>query len=369
MQTSHTFILKGWIPAESVEIFSKKLSNITSNYYVEFKDPEPEEEFPVALRNNGFVEPFEAVTDLYSTPNSRELDPNVYMAPFFATFFGIMLGDAGYGLILAIVAYLATRKIKLRGQTGKIVRLMVLCGISTVIWGAAFGSWFGDAATRWGIPPILFNPTEEPIKMLIFCFAMGVLHLFMGMGVQAYSNIRQGRILDAIFDQGLWYVFYIGLILLGVGAAAGYNGILQVGKVMSIAGAVGLILTQGRDKKNIIAKFFSGVLSLYNVTGFLGDVLSYSRLFALGLTTGVIGMVINQLGVMLGTSWIGWFFAILVFIGGHIFNTAINVLGSFVHTSRLQYIEFYGKFYEGGGKAFKPLSFVTKYNDIKQIQN
>ena len=366
MQTSYTFALKGWIPAESVETFSETLSKITSNYYVAFEDPDPEEEFPVALRNNAFVEPFEVVTDLYSTPNSRELDPNVYMAPFFATLFGIMLGDAGYGIILAIVAYLASRKLKLRGDTGKLVRLMVWAGISTAIWGAILGSWFGDLGTRLGIPTILFNPMDEPISMLLLCFGIGIIHLFAGMAVSGYRAIRSGQVLDAVFDVGLWLVFYLGLIMLGIGAVAALDGIFQVGKVLSIVGAIGLVLTQGRDKKNIIAKFLSGVLSLYNVSGFLSDVLSYSRLFALGLTTGVIGMVINQLSGMVGSSWISKFFTAIIFVFGHIFNIAINLLGSFVHSSRLHYIEFYGKFFEGGGKAFKPLTFATRYNDVKK---
>jgi len=367
-EMGHSFVLKGWIPAESTEIFEKSLSRITSNYYVEFEDPAPDEEFPVALRNSALVEPFETVTNLYSLPNCREIDPNKFMAPFYAMFFGIMLGDAAYGLILALVAYLATRKMKLRGEAGKLARLMVLCGISTIIWGALLGGWFGDLGTQLGIPTILFNPMEEPIKMLILCFSLGVLHVFAGMAVKAYIDIRQGNILNAVLDQGLWFVFYIGLILLGIGAAIGYDWLLQVGKIMAIGGAIGLILTQGRDKKNIIAKFFSGVLSLYNVTGFLSDVLSYSRLFALGLTTGVVGMVVNMLGGMLGTSWISWIFMAIIFAFGHLFNVAINVLGSFVHSSRLQYIEFYGKFYEGGGKAFKPLTFTTKYNIIKRGQ-
>ena len=139
----------------------------------------------------------------------------------------------------------------------------------------------------------------------------------------------------------------------------------QIGKVMTIVGAIGLILTQGRDKKNIFSKFFSGVLSLYDVTGFLSDVLSYSRLFALGLTTGVIGTVMNQLGAMVGAKWYGWIFAAAILIIGHGFNVVINLLGAFVHSSRLQYIEFYGKFFEGGGKSFKPLRLRTRYNEIK----
>ncbi len=278
-----------------------------------------------------------------------------------------MMGDAGYGIIMALATYWFLRKMKPKGDTKKLVGVIFIGSIFTIFWGAIFGGWFGNAGELFGIGPIWFNPSEEPIKMLALCFGLGVIHIFAGMGVKAYVNIREGRILDAIFDQGLWYVFYIGLGLwLGGGMANLGATLTQVGKIMSIVGAVGLILTQGRDKKNIFAKFFSGLLSLYDVTGFLSDVLSYSRLFALALTTGVIGTVMNQLGAMVGTSWYGWIIAAAILIGGHVFNIAINVLGTFVHTSRLQYIEFYGKFYEGGGKLFRPLGIRTKYTDVRK---
>lgn len=366
-KTHSTFVLKGWVPAEQSDEFVTTLGKEFKDIYIKLQDPDPDEDFPVALDNPPLVSPFEMVTNLYSTPNPRELDPNAAMAPFFAVFFGIMMGDAGYGLIMALGTYWFLRKMKPKDNTKKLVSVIFIGSIFTFIWGAIFGGWFGNAGELLGIPPLWFNPSAEPIKMLVFCFAMGVLHIFAGIGVNAYVNIRKGRILDAIFDQGLWYVFYIGLILWLAGGMAGLDPTFsQVGKIMTIVGAVGLVLTQGRDKDNIFAKFFSGLLSLYDVTGFLSDVLSYSRLFALALTTGVIGTVINQLGIMAGKTWYGWILAAAVLIGGHVFNIAINVLGAFVHTSRLQYIEFYGKFYQGGGRLFKPLGMRTKYRDIKK---
>lgn len=366
-RTRSTFILRGWVPAEQSEGLATTLRNEFKDIFIRLEDPAPDEDFPVALDNPPIVSPFEMVTDLYSTPNPRELDPNAVMAPFYAIFFGLMMGDAGYGLIMALGTYWFLKKMKPKDGTKKLVSVIFIGSIFTFIWGAIFGGWFGDAGELLGIPPIWFNPADEPIKMLVVCFAMGVIHVFTGIGVKAYSNIREGRITDAIFDQGLWYVFYSGLILWLAGGMAGLGpGASKVGKLMTIVGAIGLVLTQGREKDNIFAKFFAGLLSLYDVTGFLSDILSYSRLFALALTTGVIGTVINQLGIMAGTSWYGWIIAAAVLIGGHAFNIAINVLGAFVHTSRLQYIEFYGKFYEGGGRTFRPLGMRTKYRDIKR---
>lgn len=365
-ETQSTFLLRGWVPERYSKGFVSSLTEKFEDTYIELSDPEPDEDFPVALDNPSFVSPFEMVTDLYSTPNPRELDPNSVMAPFYAIFFGLMMGDAGYGLIMALGTYWFLKKLKPKGGTKKLVSVIFIGSIFTFIWGAIFGGWFGNAGELLGVNPIWFNPAEEPIKMLIVCFGLGIIHVFAGIGVKAYVNIKEGRILDAIFDQGLWYVFYIGLILWLAGGMAGLEPIFsKTGMIMSIVGGTGLVLTQGREKKNIFAKFFSGLLSLYDVTGFLSDILSYSRLFALALTTGVIGTVMNQLGLMVATSWYGWIIAMVIFAIGHTFNIAINVLGTFVHTSRLQYIEFYGKFYQGGGRSFKPLNMKTKYGDLK----
>jgi V/A-type H+-transporting ATPase subunit I len=327
--------------------------------YIHLEDPEPGESFPVALENPPLIQPFEVVTELYSTPDPRSIDPNPYMAPFFFIFFGIMMGDAGYGIIIAALSYFALRKLKLKGTGKKLVMLIMLGGISCVLWGSIFGGWFGNAGALLGLPALWFDPINEPLTMLLFCFALGLIQIFAGMGVKAYMNIRQGKIWDAVFDQGLWYVTIIGLVVM---AALSQT----VGQYMALAGAAGLVLTQGRHQKNIIKKLLSGLLSLYDITGYFSDMLSYSRLFALALSGGVIGTVINQLGLMAANSWIGWIIAAVVLAAGHGFNILISVLGAYVHTSRLQYIEFFGRFFESGGRAFRPLRIKTKFIDVYQ---
>jgi len=357
LQTGQAFVLKGWVPSHFAEALVSRIQGITSAVYIRLDDPEPDEPFPVAYDNPPLIQPFELITELYSTPHPRSIDPNPFVAPFFFIFFGIMMGDAGYGLIMASIAYLAIRKLNLKGMAKKLIMLVFLGGISTFLWGAVFGGWFGNAGQLLGLPPLWFEPAAQPIKMLIFCFALGLIQIFVGMGIQAYMSIRQGKIWDAIFDQGLWYITLIGLILMAI-------GLNTVGQYMALAGAVGLVLTQGRHQKNIIKRIFSGILGLYNITGYFSDMLSYSRLFALALSGGVIGTVINQLGLMAAKSWVGWIIAAVVLVIGHSFNMAMNILSAYVHSSRLQYIEFFGRFFEAGGHAFKPLRIKTKFVDV-----
>ncbi|MBM7582433.1 V/A-type H+-transporting ATPase subunit I [Caldicoprobacter guelmensis] len=357
LKTGQAFLLKGWIPSRYAEAFVSKMQSVTPAVYIRLEDPAPDELFPVAYDNPPLVQPFELVTELYSTPHPRSIDPNPFVAPFFFIFFGIMMGDAGYGIVIASVAYLAMRKLRLKGMGKKLGMLVFLGGISTFLWGAVFGGWFGNMGQLLGLPPLWFDPAGQPIKMLIFCFALGLIQIFVGMGIKAYMSIRQGKVWDAIFDQGFWYITLIGLVLMVT-----YSKV--VGQCMALAGAMGLVLTQGRHQKNIIKRLLSGLLSLYNITGYFSDMLSYSRLFALGLAGGVIGTVINQLGLMAAKSWIGWIIAIVVLVAGHSFNILINILGAYVHSSRLQYIEFFGRFFEAGGHAFKPLRIKTKFIDV-----
>jgi V/A-type H+-transporting ATPase subunit I len=192
-------------------------------------------------------------------------------------------------------------------------------------------------------------------------FGLGLIQIYTGIILSAYKNIRKGKIVDAFMDEGLWLVLLTGLVMMAFPNLAG------IAKYVTAAGAIGLVLTQGRSQKNILKKFMSGLLSLYNVTSYLSDVLSYSRLLALGLATGVIATVINTMARMLGVNIFGYIAMLLVLIGGHLFNVAVNALGAYVHSSRLQYIEFFGKFYEGGGKPFQPLRIDTKYVDLEDI--
>lgn len=355
VNTDKAFVMQGWVVEKDKELIQQELLKTDPDLYLEFTDPTEDDDIPTVLTNPRLVQPFEAVTDLYSKPSARGFDPNFLMAPFYFIFFGMMVSDAGYGIVVSILATAALLIMKPEGMMKKLMTLIAICGISTLIWGALFGGWFGVS-----LKPIWFNPLQEPMMMLIVCYAFGVIHIFTAMGIAAYMSIRRGDLFAAFFDQFVWMVLLISLPLLAVPQAA------PIAKWVAIAAALALILTQGRGQTTIIKKLLSGILSLYNITSYLSDVLSYSRLFALGLATSVIAMVINTVAGMMAGSFIGNIFMVVILIGGHIFNIAINVLGAYVHSSRLQYIEFFGKFYEAGGRQFKPLSYKTKYIKLKK---
>lgn len=367
MHTDKVDIVSGWIPSESREKLSDRLRRF--DCYCEYVEPDEDEDFPVKLKNSRIVEPFGAVTEMYSLPNPHSIDTNWAVGLFFFIFFGMMLSDAGYGLILTIGGLLGARYLDAGEGLKRIMRMIGISGISTMFWGVLYGSWFGDAVpivaeTFFGRSieiPMLIDPLNEPMKVLIISCVFGIVHLFAGMGIRAYIMIKRRDVPGAVFDVGLWYVFLIGLPLLLVPGTLG-----TVGKVMSVAGAVGLVLTQGRHKPTLTGKITSGVMSLYNVTSYFSDVLSYSRILALGLATGVIASVVNILASMAGNSIIGIILFIVVFVFGHLLNLAINALGAYVHSARLQYVEFFGKYYEGGGVKFNPLKIETKYVKVTE---
>ena len=353
LETQKTFFVEGWVRADKTDEVVKAVKEVTPAYDLNFVEPEEGEIPPTVMENGKFSRPYEFVTELYSRPKIGSLDPDFMMAPFHFIFFGMMLSDAGYGLVLTILLYVVLKLFKPQDSTGKLLTVIFFGGISTVIWGILFGGWFG---LEWR--PLLFAPMKEPLKMLALCFGLGALHLGTGMCMKMYLDVKRGNVWAAIFDELSWLVMFLGLFLMALLPS-------EIGKYLAILGAATIVFTGGREKKGIIAKFFGGLLTLYNISGYVSDLLSYSRLFALGLATGVIAMVINTIAKMLWeTGPVGIVVAVFVLVGGHIFNIIINVLGSFVHSSRLQYIEFFGKFYEAGGRAFTPLAIRTKYVDV-----
>lgn len=267
----------------------------------------------------------------------------------------------------------------------KSLRLFMYCGLSTLFWGVMFGGYFGDvinvvSRTFFGkevtIAPVWFAPLNEPMRLLIYSMLFGLIHLFAGLGAKGYMCIRDKRYLDFFCDVVLWFMMLIGLLIMLLPSEL-FVSISQMnivfppivntlGKVLAIAGAVGILLMSGRANKNPALRIALGAYDLYNITGWLSDILSYSRLLALGLATGVIASVVNQMGSMAGGGIFGAILFIIVFIIGHTFNLAINLLGAYVHTCRLQYVEFFGKFFEGGGIPFTPFKANTKYVDIKE---
>jgi V/A-type H+-transporting ATPase subunit I len=356
--TDKTFSVQAWLPEQYEDLVKSEVLKVTDTVYLEFRPPSEDEEMPVLLSNSKLVEPFEVITELYSLPDPRGIDPNIYMAPFYFIFFGMMLSDAGYGIIMSLITGFALWKFKLADSGKKFVSMLFLCGLSTVLWGAVFGGWFGDLIR---VKPLWINPLDNPLSVLILSFIMGIIQIYTGIILNAYKNVRAGHTADALMDQGLWLVLLTGLLMFVKPELA------TIGKYMALFGAVGLVLTQGRSQKGILKKLTSGILSLYDITGYLSDVLSYSRLLALGLTTGVIASVINTMAKTVSGSIVGYVAMALIIIGGHVFNLVINVLGAYVHSSRLQYIEFFSKFYDSGGRAFNPLRVKTTYVELEDM--
>ena len=366
--TESVFLVDGWVPEALNQEVKQRLTN-EFTCIIETREPADDEEFPVLLQNNSVGASVEGTTAMYGLPNCREFDPNVVMAPFFIGFFGLMLGDGGYGLIMTIAALLAMKKLPLDYSQKKYAKLILYCGISTMFWGLMFGSWFGIA--YFADRPLWLNPIESTEQMLTWSLLFGVIHIFVGIAMRGVNHIRNGKYLDVLWDVVAWYVLFTGFIMIVLPYVPAihvedFGFYANLGKKLLLVGAVVLILTQGRASKGLIAKLISGVGSLYDLVGFLSDVLSYSRLMALGLATSVIGGIVNEIAGMLGLNNIIKFllFSVVVFIG-HSLNFAINALGAYVHSSRLQYIEFFGKFYQGGGKPFQPLKYKTKYVNLK----
>lgn len=384
-QSPHVFVITGYIPAESAPALEKELTE-KFEAYVELETPAEDEDAPVKLKNNAFAAPVEGVLESYSMPGRKEIDPSTLMAVFYYFLFGMMLSDAGYGLIMVIGCGVALAKFKnMEESLRKFLKMFLYCGISTVFWGAMFGSFFGDAVTVIGktffnvdiaIPALWFTPLNEPMRLLLFSFLIGVIHLFAGLGAQFYQLARQGLWKDAIFDVVFWYMLVGGgiLYLLSMQMFAdmvslGFTLPAAVGTAGAIAagiGAVGIVLTAGRESRSPFKRLLKGLYGLYGVSSYLSDILSYSRLLALGLATGVIASVFNQMGAMLGNSPAGVAVFVFAFLVGHTLNLGINVLGAYVHTNRLQFVEFFGKFFEGGSRKFNPFSAKTKYFKITE---
>lgn len=349
--TKNTFYLEGWMP-EGCQIENNK------KFIIKVREEEENDKPPVFVKNNRLVEPFQSITNMYSVPNKHELDPNPVMAFFYIVFFGLMLSDAGYGLLLTLGCLFVIKKKKYARREGSLVKLLALCGVSAVIWGVFFGSCFGNLIPLKAV----IDPLNDVMPLMGLALLLGIIHIYTGMFMKAIELVKQKKILDAVCDIGFWYLLLTGVFLLVIPIVAGDIGIWsEVGKYLAIIGVAGVVLTGGRKEKNVIKKATKGVSSLYDITSYLSDVLSYSRLMALCLSTGVIAQVVNLLGGLVGPIP-----AVLVGIIGHGFNLANSALGSYVHTSRLQYVEFFGKFYEGGGKEFTPFIYRNKYTRIKE---
>ncbi len=354
-----TFFLQGWVPEPAIPTVEKRLAAVSPTVALRFYDAAEGEEPPVILHNNRAVSPFETVVSSFSMPAAYSVDPTAIMMPFFINFMGMMVSDAGYGLVMAILSPILIKILKPAKSMKRMLWIIFGGGIMTVFWGAMYNSWFGYAPL-----PLFLDPMNNALPVMGLCIGLGAVHLFVGLGMAAYLNIRRHQFIDVLYDQISWFMLIVGLGLLVVVPA--------VGKWIAIAGAGIIVLTAGRAKsKNPIKRLISGLGALDGVTSWVSDLLSYIRLFGMGLATGVIGMVINILvGMVAGGGGVfGIVMGAVVFVGGHLFNAGINIFGAYVHSCRLQYIEFFGKFFEDGGKPFKPLIETSNYVYISDAQS
>lgn len=364
--TDTTFVLKGFVNPKLESKIIEKIE-IQIGAYIEIS--QPDESSPVDFSNNFFVSPVEDITQTYSMPSYDDIDPNPIMSFFYYIFFGMMFSDAGYGLVLSIVCgYLAFFK-KFEASKKDMFRMFFFCGISTTFWGFMYGSFFGNAIdtvakvffnSDFSLTPLWINTTTEPLTLLIFSIVIGLIQIIIGLSIKFYTLMKRKHFMEAVATVLDWIFILLGIGIFATGNAISNEFVSVIGLILSMLGTCLVILLGGYKSKGPM-KILGGIISLYDITSYISDALSYSRLMALGIATGVIANVINILGSMAGNGILGFIIFIVISILGHAMNFGINILGAYVHTNRLQYVEFFSKFYEGGGKKFIPFGMHTKY--------
>lgn len=385
------FVISGYIPETKAEGLKNKLES-KFDTAVNLSDVDNEsDEVPVAVHNNKLGMTMESITNMYAFPSHKDIDPSFIMTTFYYLLFGLMLGDAGYGLVMTFLCLFVKFKYKLEPRKRATVNYGLGCGLSTTFWGAMQNSWFGDLP-KWianGLKSneptdfisthhlYWFDPLQNTTRFLLLCFFIGILHLILANCINLYKMSKQGMAFEGFFEVVPILLILVGIIpvinsYIGGGALAEIpstqpidnmiNAAAPVLYILLIIGAIGVVvgpaivrIKQKSSVGKVLGGLGGGLYGLYNAaSGYLGDILSYARLLALGLCTGVIASVINQLAATPGGG--NWFLFIIIFIIGHTINLGINLIGAYVHTNRLQYVEFFSKFYEGGGKPFTPLS-------------
>jgi len=343
-KTTNSFsVLEAWVPQKDLKTFHELVKEVSNEYYIEVEE---KNEAPTLFNNHPWVKPFEMITELYSPPKYKEFDPTILIAITFTLFFGFMLTDAAYGLLLLIFAIVMYRGIGKYNETAKrFATLMIFFGISTILLGILFGSYFGDFFHKLGLNiPIPIDPMKQVMAVLTIALALGTLHLIIGLIIGFYENVRKKLVKDAFAKQGVWLFFALGLILILL------KQMIPAG--IALTAAVILQLVFNYMEGGLV----TSILSIFSFTGFIGDVFSYARLMALALGTAGIALAVNFM-IFLSIDlipYIGIILGILIFIVGHLFNILMNGLGAFIHSTRLHFLELFTKFYDGGGTLYKP---------------
>lgn len=373
--TKYSFVITGWVAKQDRTKLERELEDISKNIHVHLLEPDLGETMPIKLHNRKAAWPFESVTKLYGFPLADEVDPTPLLATFFIVFFALCLTDAGYGLLLFLIMFIVLRFFNLPKESTGLIKLLMWGGVITMVAGYFFGGYFGltpDQAPSFMVENGAFkgqllNATvgNGPLTFLILALVLGIMQVIFGKIVDGLWKIKQKRYMDALLDSFLWVYFLLAIIAFGLGKSGALIPVeyATFSKWLVLGGVAAMILTQGRKQKSIAGKLGLGLLSLYGLVGYLGDILSYSRIMALGLGTGIIAFAMNTIAGLAYEliPYVGIVFAIIVLILGHVMNLVLSALGAFIHSARLQFVEFFGKFMEGGGIAFKPFKRSCKY--------
>jgi len=359
-------IIQGYVPADKENNFKELLEKLSaSKVYLEIEDAKKDDpDVPIILKNNKIASLFESVTKMYALPKYDEVDPTFILSIFYWIFFGMMVADFAYGLILFVGSGIALMTLKFNDSTKKFLKFFFALSFSTMIWGLIYGSAFGDLIT---LPTQILDSSKDFMTVLMLSLAFGGVHLAFGLGMKAYVLIKNGNPMDAFYDVFLWYLTLTTVILVIVGKVITLPSIVNtIAFYGMIVGMLGIIAFGARDSKSIAGRIAGGLYSLYGITSYIGDFVSYLRLMALGLAGGFIAVAINIIVKMLvGGGIVGIIFGVIVFVFAQLFNIFLSFLSAYVHTSRLMYVEFFSKFYEGGGKAFKKFRSENKYIEVK----
>jgi len=364
--SDRTFFLDGWVMAKDLPRLTKALEDIDPVIYLETRDPLPDENVPVDFANHPLIRPFEVVVQVYGYPRYGQLDPTPALAPFFFVFFGITTADVGYGLFLSALCWYLLRTVKMAGMGKKLFEMLFLGGLSSTVFGILMGGYFSDLIP---IPAIWFNPSLDPNRLLMVSLVLGAIQLYLGILIKAYMRIREKQWGEAFRNEGLWLIFITSLFLVLGGSAAGLGQYQGFFTNFAIGAAVAVIIGKSLGGGSLfenLKRLPGGIYTLYDAVSFFSDLLSYSRLLALGLSSAIIGQVVNFFVRMFNpgiTNPIGLLAGLAIFAFGHLLNLLLAVLSAYVHSSRLQYIEFFNKFYEAGGRPFRP--FTKKYNYVE----
>ena len=369
LKTENVMVIQGWIAEEDEKELVSVVNKVAGDEaYITFEDVNEDEYDKVAtkLKNNEINTCFESITEMYSTPKYDEIDPTPLLTPFYLLFFGMMVADMGYGLLMILATGYALKKFKFDEGTRKFVKFFFYLGFPTIGFGAIYGAFFGDLIPSL---PRLIDTNKDITTILILSIVLGAIQIFCGLGIKAYMLIKAGKPLDAFYDVGSWVITLISLGVVLVGAFVG--GVPSIVKtiaiVLMIFGMVVIVLTNGRGAGSKAAELGQGAYALYGITSYVGDLVSYTRLMALGLAGGSLAGAFNMIIGLFSSNIVALIlFGPLLFVFGHIFNLALSLLGAYVHTCRLQYVEYFGKFYEGGGRAFSPFKAEEKYINLKK---